>query len=150
MPRIPRLLWSRPLLLVVNVTQTTTCLLLPTDLKSRTILLMLKTKLRTCACSKPVSNTAPRLHVWLAWINEDAYSTWAPLATRALMQSRLPERAALWIGVSPSQSWNDRMIHNSEDIQIHILESLMKAMDHLSLIWNRIRWAGFDAKHKEM
>ena len=48
------------------------------------------------------------LHLRLAGINEDAYSTWAPLATRALMQSRLPERAALWIGVSPSQSWNDK------------------------------------------
>ena len=81
-------------------------------------------------------NTAPRPHLWLAWINEDAYSTWAPLATRALMQSRLPERAALWTGVSPSQSWNDKNDTHSENIQIHILESLMKAVGHLSPLWN--------------
>lgn len=41
-------------------------------------------------------------------ISEGTYSMWAPLATRALTQSRLPERAALWMGVSPSQSWNNR------------------------------------------
>lgn len=47
----------------------------------------------------------PRLGLWLAGgRREDTYSVRAPFATRALRHSRLPERAALWMGVSPSQS----------------------------------------------
>lgn len=83
---------------------------------------------------------------WLGKINKDTYSMWAPLATRALMQSRLPERAALWMGVSPSQSWNNKKWH----AQI-FRSNKTKTMHHCIHLWNKtIWWTKFEVEYEKM
>lgn len=69
----------------------------------------INTNLRTAACPQWCFLEAQRPdYIFGGGMCGGTYSTWAPLATRALTQSRLPERAALWMGVSPSQSWNKK------------------------------------------
>lgn len=70
-------------------------------------------------------------------IIEDTYSVWAPFPTRALMHSRLPERAALWMGVSPSQSWKTECICSG----LPHVHSEKQRITVLLYPWNKAVWA---------
>ena len=151
MARIPRLLWPRPLLLVVNLTHTATCLLPPTHLKSKTTLLMLKTKLRTCACSKPVSkHSTPTtslvgMNKWRLLLDLSPVSHQGTNAVQAPRASRLVNRS-LALTVLKRQKWYTQWKHSDPHSGV-INEGRGPSQPSLKL-WNRARWAEFEAKHK--